>query len=95
MNTRWVLLMGAVAGLCVSIAVLALMWFGVRGVLNVGHTDLMYVVWPSSLMLTVGWRSTLPGIAITVVSVALNCSLYTVIAYGVHRVLTANRSVSL
>ena len=80
-------------GLCVSLAVLTLMWFGVSGVLNLGHTDLMYVFWPSSLMLTVGWRSTPLGIAITVVSVALNCSLYMAVAYGLHRVLTASRSV--
>lgn len=93
MTTRRVLLIGAVVGFCVSIAVLTLMWFGVSGVLNVGNADLMYVFWPSSLILTVGWRSTLPGIATTVVSVALNCVLYMAVAYGLHRVLIVSRSV--
>ena len=93
MTTRTALLIGAVVGLCMSLAVLTLMWFGVSGVLNVGRTDLMYVFWPSSLILTVGWRSTVPGIAITVVSVALNCSLYMAVAYGLHRVFTASKSV--
>jgi hypothetical protein len=52
------------------------MWFRVSGVLRVGHTELMYVLWPSSVMLIVGWRSTLPGIAITLFSVILNCVTY-------------------
>jgi hypothetical protein len=71
-----------------SLAVLTLMWVGVSGVLNIGHTDLMYVFWPSSLMLTAGWRSTPLGIASTVVSVSLNCLLYLAVAYGLRRVLT-------
>lgn len=69
MATRLVLGIGAFVGFCVSLAVLALLWFGVAGVLNVGRTDLMYIFWPSSQMLTVGWRSTAPGIAMTVISV--------------------------
>jgi hypothetical protein len=89
MATRLVLGIGAFVGFCVSLAVLALLWFGVAGVLNVGRTDLMYVFWPSSLMLTVGWRSTAPGIATTVMSVAFNCLLYMAVAYGLYRILLA------
>ena len=70
-----------------SMAVLALMWFGVAGVLNVGRIDLMYLFWPSSLMLTVGWRSTVYGIVTTVESVVINSVLYTIVAYALHRVL--------
>jgi hypothetical protein len=81
-----VLLIGVFVGFCVSLAVLALLWFGVAGVLNVGRTDLMYIFWPSSLMLTVGWRSTAHGIATTVVSVAINCLLYMAVAYGFYRI---------
>ena len=87
MTTRQVLLIGGVVGLCVSIAVLVLLWFGVAGVLNAGETDLMYLFWPSSLMLTSGWRSTLPGIATTVVSVGPNYLLYMAVAYGLRRVV--------
>ena len=94
MTPRQVLLIGAIVGFCVSLAVLALLWFGVAGVLNVGRTDLMYIFWPSSLMLTVGWRTTAPGIATTVVSVGINCLLYMAIAYGLYRFgLAVNRSV--
>lgn len=94
MTTRQVLLIGAIVGLSVSIAILSLVWYGVAGVLNVGRTDLMYVFWPSSLMLTVGWRTTLPGISTTVVSVALNCLLYLAVAYGLYRVwLPISRSL--
>jgi hypothetical protein len=86
MASRLVLGVGALVGLGVSIAVLTLLWFGVAGVLNVGRTDLMYVFWPSPLMLTTGWRSTAPGIATTVVSVAINCLLYTAVAYALYRI---------
>ena len=93
MTTRHVLLIGAVLGFCVSIAVLALLWFGVAGVLVVRGTDLISLFWPSSFLLRLGWRSTLPGIATTVVSVALNCLLYMAVAYGLYRVvLTVSRA---
>ncbi len=75
---------GAVAGLIVSGAILTLLWFGVSGVLTVGHTDLMYVFWPSSIMLLGDWCTTPAGIMITVSSVAINCLLYGVVAVSVH-----------
>jgi ABC-type Fe3+ transport system permease subunit len=88
------LFIGIVVGFCVSIAVLTLMWFGVAGVLNVGHTNLMYLFWPSSRLLTVSWRSTLFGMATTIVSVAINCVLYMAIAYGLSRIVrTVSRSM--
>jgi len=68
-------------------AVLMLLWFGVAGVLIVGHTDTMYVLWPSSSILTVGWRSTVPGVMTTMASVAINCLLYMAIVYVLHRVV--------
>ena len=89
MTLRQILLTGAVVGLCVSMAVLALLWFGVSGILVVGRFDLMYIFWPSSLMLTVGWRSTVHGITITVESVVINCLLYMAIAYALHHVMRA------
>lgn len=89
MTSRQILLTGVMVGLCVSAAVLALLWFGVSGILVVRGTDLMYVFWPSSLMLTVGWRSTVPGIMTTVASVAINCLLYMTLAYVLHRAVRA------
>jgi len=82
LTTRQVLLAGGIVGLSVSGVVLALLWFGVSGVLIVGRTDLMYVFWPSSVMLVVGWRSTIPGIMITASSVVINCLLYMALAYA-------------
>jgi len=80
-TTRQVLIVGGIVGLLVSSAVLALFWFGVAGLLRVGRTNLEYVFWPSSVMLVVGWRSTIPGVMITASSVVINCLLYMALAY--------------
>ena len=87
MTTKQVLLSGVALGFCVSIAVLTLFWFGVAGVLNIGRTDLMYILWPSSLMLTTSWSSSVAGVATTVVSVGINCLLYMAVAYGLYCVV--------
>jgi len=71
---------GAAVGLVVSGSVLTLLWFGVSGVLQVGHTDFMYLLWPSSLVLIGGWHTTARGVLITVASVVTNCLLYSVVA---------------
>jgi hypothetical protein len=80
LTIRQMAIIGGVAGVVVSGAVLTLLWMGVGGIVMVGGIDLMYVLWPSSLMLTVGWRRTAPGITITVLAVAINCLLYAGIA---------------
>ena len=82
LSTRQTALVGVVIGLITSGSVLALLWFGVAGVLAAGRTDWMHLLWPSCVMLTVGWRHTVPGIMITVSSVAINCLMYVVIALG-------------
>ena len=84
MTNRAVLLIGALLGLSISGAVLTLLWLGVAGVLhpNATGTDWMRVFWPSSVMLVVGWRSTIPGMMITVSAIAINCILYMAIAYA-------------
>ena len=87
MTSQQVLLTGVTVGFCVSVVVLALLWFGVAGILVVKGTDLMYVFWPSSLMLTVGWRSTFPGVLTTVASVAINCLLYMTVGFILHRTM--------
>jgi hypothetical protein len=80
LTTRQIAIVGGTVGLLVSGAVLVLLWFGVAGILATVHTDLMYLLWPSSLMLTVTWDKTLFGITLTVISVALNILMYGVIA---------------
>jgi hypothetical protein len=67
---------GALAGLVVSGCILALLWFGVAGVLITDHLDLMYVLWPSSVVLVGGWHATTLGILITSCAVAANCLMY-------------------
>ncbi|HZQ19267.1 MAG TPA: hypothetical protein VFA90_11125 [Terriglobales bacterium] len=93
MNTRTVLLIGTLLGIASSGAVLTLLWFGVAGVLQVGGTDLMRLLWPSSVMLVMGWRRTIPGIMITASAVAINCLLYTLIAYSTWRLVRLFRRV--
>jgi hypothetical protein len=87
MTTRQVLFVGGIAGLLVSSAVLALLWFGVAGVLFTGNTNLMHVFWPSSVMLVLGWCCTVPGIMITASSVVINCLLYMGVAYSLRVVV--------
>jgi hypothetical protein len=84
LTNRTVLLIGALFGLAISGAVMTLLWFRVEGVLhaNATGTDWMHVFWPASVMLVVGWRSTIPGLMITVSAVAINCVLYMAIAYA-------------
>lgn len=50
MSTRQVTISAAAVGLVVSLGILALIGSGTAGVLVIGQTDLMYLLWPSSLM---------------------------------------------
>jgi hypothetical protein len=86
-NTRTVLLIGVLTGLATSGAVLTLLWFGVSGVLYGRGIDLMLLFWPSSVMLVMSWRSTIPGVMITISSVAINCLLYMSVAYCILRLV--------
>jgi len=77
---RQVATIGGIIGLTVSSLVLVLLWVGVLGALRLRGVDLAHVLWPSSVMLTLGWCCTFPGILITISSIAINCLLYVVIA---------------
>ena len=78
-------IIGAILGLLVCAAVLILLdLYGVWYLLPIGHTDLRVLLWPSSVMLTVGWRTTLPGVLITLSSIAINCMVYAGIAIALH-----------
>jgi hypothetical protein len=76
LTTQQSAVVGGTVGLLVSGLVLMLLWFGVAGVLMVGQSDLMYFLWPSSLMLTVTWGRTLNGIMTTIAAVAINVLMY-------------------
>jgi hypothetical protein len=81
MTIRQTAVAGGIAALLVSGTVLTFLWrFGVWRIMQIGHTDLRVVLWPSSVMLTGGWCSTVPGIMTTISSVAINCFLYVGIA---------------
>ena len=82
-------IVGATIALMVSVSVLSLMWYGVSGVLRLRNLDLTVVFWPSSLMLTTGWRSSFPGITITISSIAVNCLLYAGIAVAIDTLVRA------
>jgi hypothetical protein len=79
-TTRQVGLYGAAVGLIISSGILTALAFGVSGALTVHEIDLRCVLWPSWMMLTVGWRTTTSGIAITVLAVVINCLIYLGIA---------------
>lgn len=72
---------GAAVGLIVSAIVLILLWLGLGFGIAVGNINITNLLWPSSIMLIRGWRSTVPGVMITMSSVAINCILYAAIAF--------------
>lgn len=80
MARRHVALCGGIVGLIISGLILTLLAFGVSGALTVHNIQLMNALWPSSTMLTVGWRTTPMGITITVLSVLINFLTYSAIA---------------
>jgi hypothetical protein len=80
MTTRQTVAAGGVVGLAVSVVVLALLLkYGIWEIM-LGNVDLRAVLWPSSVMVTVGWCCTVPGILTTVFSIAINCLIYIAVA---------------
>jgi hypothetical protein len=93
-STRTFATLGAVGGLVICGLVLVLMYFGVSGVLTIGGgTDLRYIFWPASLLLTVGWRSTPLGVSITIITILLNCALYAFLAIAIRAAMVGIRSI--
>ena len=85
MGLKLTVTFGAAIGLVVSCGIIALLWLGVSGVLEVGRTDLMYAIWPSSRMLIGGWHTTPLGILVTIFSIVTNCLLYAGVALILRR----------
>ena len=87
MTTRQVALIGGAVGLVLSIATLVFLAWGVPAVLLSGDLDWIHVLWPSSRMLVVGWRTTTVGILITLYAVAINCLTYAAMGMGLRVIL--------
>ena len=86
MSTRRLATVGACFGLLVCVTVLTFLCL--YGILQwrVGGKpgiDLTRLLWPSVVMLTEGWRHTLPGILITLSSVVINCMVYAAAFAGI------------
>jgi hypothetical protein len=76
-NNKRAAIVGAIVGFLVCSAILILLYFyGVWYLCPIGRTDLRAILWPSSIMLTVGWRTTMRGVLITLSAVAINCAVY-------------------
>jgi hypothetical protein len=80
LTKKQVLIIFGILGLIAPAIGLTLLWFGMAWGFGVGNTNLMNLLWPSNVMVIRGWRSTVPGIMITVSSVAINCLMYAGIA---------------
>jgi hypothetical protein len=80
LTTKQIVIIFGVLGLIAPAITLLLLWFGLGGGFGVGNINLTNLLWPSNVMLILGWHSTVPGIMITLSSVAINCLLYIAIA---------------
>jgi hypothetical protein len=86
MGTKQTAIIGSAIALSVCGTVLGLLWrYGIWEIMVLGKTDLRVIVWPSSMMITVGWCSTVTGIMTTVASIAINCILYAGVALLLRR----------
>src|SRR5690348_3202651 len=85
--------LGGMVGLLVCLLLLTLLWSGVSGVINVWGTETMFVLWPTALMLTVGWSTSTTGVAITILAVILNCITYALIAVALQSILGELRRI--
>ena len=80
LTARKAAIIGGASGAALSTVVLALLWSGVSGVLFIGNIDFASVLWPSFFMITTSWHTTLPGVVITGMSIAINCLVYAAVA---------------
>lgn len=80
MTMKKAVLTGCSLGLIMPSVSLALLSFGISGELTAGRLNLTLMLWPSIVMLVTGWRSTVPGIMITISAIAINCLIYSSIA---------------
>jgi hypothetical protein len=80
LTAKQVIIVFGILGLIAPAILLTLLWFGLAWGVAIGGFNLTNLLWHSNVMLIRGWSSTVPGVLITVSSVAINCLLYTGIA---------------
>jgi flagellar motor component MotA len=86
MGTKRTAIIGSAIALIVCGTVLGLLCrYGIWEIMVLGKTDLRVILWPSSIMITVGWCCTVAGIMTTVSSIAINCILYAGVALLLRR----------
>lgn len=85
-------IVGGFLGLVPPVIILALLGFyRVWYIMPIGGTDLRVIFWPFSIMLTVGWFSTVRGVLITTSAIAYNILTYAAVALilriGINRMI--------
>ena len=81
MGTKQIAILASAVAFTVCATVLGLLWkYGIWEIMVLGKTDVRAILYPSSIMITVGWYSTPAGIMTTISSIAINCLLYVAIA---------------
>jgi ABC-type Na+ efflux pump permease subunit len=79
-------LIGAGIGLLICVTILLFLWLYGIFEWKIGGPhglDLTRLLWPSSIMLTAGWRHTVRGALIAFILVAINCLIYAAVAAGI------------
>jgi hypothetical protein len=86
MSTKQTVTIASAVALIVCGTFLDLLWsYGIWEIMLFGKTDVRVILWPSSSMITVGWRSNPAGITMTISSIAINCILYVAVALLLRR----------
>ena len=81
MSTKQIAIIASAVAFTVCGTVLGLLWeYGIWEIMVLGKTDVRVILWPSSIMISVGWYSTPAGIMMTISSIGINCILYVGIA---------------
>ena len=86
MTTKQTAIIASALALSVCGIILGLLWrYGIWEIMVLGKTDIRAILWPSSIMITVGWYCTPAGLMTTISSMAINCLLYVGIALLLRR----------
>jgi len=86
MSTRQTAIIAGLVAFVVSGTALALLLrYGIWEYMLFGKADLRVILWPSSIMITIGWCCTAAGIMTTISSIAINCLLYIGITLSLKR----------
>jgi hypothetical protein len=76
-----VVLAGALLGLGLSVGTLVLFRYGVAGVLQIGNINLMYLLWPFSIIAVFARDDANLGALLVFIAIVLNCVMYGALAF--------------